>query len=490
MSHAAAREREPESVAELRQRLERLEARAAKLEIVDGLLRTLTGVLDIREVFARVSELAAAVLPHDALGLPLVTEDREHVRPFATIGIPPGTLPPILPLPPSVRTLMATPWEFQIFDDIQTLGDRDQEPMVRAGYRSVLRVPIRFEGRMAGALIFFSRTSAAYSEADVPLARRIADHVTLALSHQRLADEARRNDELRARSAHLDLLDQVLTSLTDTGVLPEVWERISNAAQNVLAHDGLFLTAVLPGKTTARIYAAHAPARGRLPEIVAVPPGIIENLDWDFQIVDDLQIDSAQREGDAAKQGYRSALRVPIRLSGEYVAGISFLSFTPGIYTPADVVVGRRIADRVTVSFARERTIALSKRAEEAMARASKLEQRVRALTEESPPELPLAGQRARAAQHARAGRHPVRGRSHHARPSRDPPPVIAPPVPVSAPEVAPPPPVSAADLQSMERTMIEQALHKARFNKSKAARALGLTRQQFYVRLRRHGLD
>jgi DNA-binding NtrC family response regulator len=50
--------------------------------------------------------------------------------------------------------------------------------------------------------------------------------------------------------------------------------------------------------------------------------------------------------------------------------------------------------------------------------------------------------------------------------------------------------PASAADLQSMERTMIEQALEKARFNKSKAAKALGLTRHQLYVRMRKYGFE
>jgi transcriptional regulator with GAF, ATPase, and Fis domain len=47
-----------------------------------------------------------------------------------------------------------------------------------------------------------------------------------------------------------------------------------------------------------------------------------------------------------------------------------------------------------------------------------------------------------------------------------------------------------AGDLNSMERTMIEQALQSARFNKSKAAKALGLTRHQLYIRMRRHGFD
>ena len=38
----------------------------------------------------------------------------------------------------------------------------------------------------------------------------------------------------------------------------------------------------------------------------------------------------------------KGALRVPIRLDGEYVAGVSFLSFTPGRYSAADIPVADR----------------------------------------------------------------------------------------------------------------------------------------------------
>jgi DNA-binding NtrC family response regulator len=74
--------------------------------------------------------------------------------------------------------------------------------------------------------------------------------------------------------------------------------------------------------------------------------------------------------------------------------------------------------------------------------------------------------------------------------------PVVATPAkPGAAPAAAdatstPSRPKSAGDLQSMEREMIDQALQRARFNKSKAAKALGLTRQQLYVRMRKYGLD
>ena len=49
-------------------------------------------------------------------------------------------------------------------------------------------------------------------------------------------------------------------------------------------------------------------------------------------------------------------------------------------------------------------------------------------------------------------------------------------------------PPTS--DLRVSERRTIEQVLRETDGNKSKAARRLGLTRTQLYVRLRRHDLD
>jgi transcriptional regulator with GAF, ATPase, and Fis domain len=50
--------------------------------------------------------------------------------------------------------------------------------------------------------------------------------------------------------------------------------------------------------------------------------------------------------------------------------------------------------------------------------------------------------------------------------------------------------PLVNGDLKTVERGLIERALRDARYNKSKAARTLGLTRTQLYVRMRRHGLE
>jgi transcriptional regulator with GAF, ATPase, and Fis domain len=74
--------------------------------------------------------------------------------------------------------------------------------------------------------------------------------------------------------------------------------------------------------------------------------------------------------------------------------------------------------------------------------------------------------------------------------PSAVPQPALAPAKAADSAKRSSSPPAAAGDLEIVERTMIEQALQQSRFNKSKAARVLGLTRQQLYVRLRRYGLE
>ena len=58
--------------------------RSAEIEGSAELLRTISGVLDIRTVFPRVSEIARKMLPHDALAMVFVDRDRHYVRQAAS----------------------------------------------------------------------------------------------------------------------------------------------------------------------------------------------------------------------------------------------------------------------------------------------------------------------------------------------------------------------------------------------------------------------
>jgi transcriptional regulator with PAS, ATPase and Fis domain len=66
----------------------------------------------------------------------------------------------------------------------------------------------------------------------------------------------------------------------------------------------------------------------------------------------------------------------------------------------------------------------------------------------------------------------------------------VSPGVTPDSRQQAPTPPPEPTALPTLERQLIEQALQATRFNKTRAAARLGLTRSQLYVRLRRYGLD
>jgi two-component system response regulator FlrC len=351
-----------------------------RLQALDALVPTLADVLDVREVFTRVSQVARTAVPHDLLSLLLFGEDDITVHAVAGGEV---QFPQKVPMAEHHRRVVTEPWEFQIDRDVLDDPIKRHEYAAQYGYRARLLVPIRLRGATVGSLNFVSRTPDVYGPADVVVARRIADQLLLALSHHRLAEEQRRADALRGREAALTLLDEVLSTVTDSGKLPEVWDRISSVVQKVLPHDALLLAALLADGVRGRIYASKAPATAAFSEIVEVPPLVRRNPQWEYDVVEDLQAHPDQAQLESAKLGYRAVVRVPLRLDGEYVAAISVLSFTPSAYGPDDVQTALRIASHIVQSFARERREALRKRADEASERVSRLEARVRALSDE-----------------------------------------------------------------------------------------------------------
>jgi two-component system NtrC family response regulator len=355
-------------------------ARLRRLAVVEQLLVPLASVLDVRDVFARVSDIAGRVLPHDAISLPVISEDETRVVAYATTVT--GNYPTGHPVTDLMRRLMTEPWEFEIFEDLQATPAADPYN-ASMGYRAELRVPIRLEGRLIALLVIVSHTAALYHPADVVVARRIADYVALALSHQRLAARARSVDELHARTATLEMLDDLLTTLVDTGELPEVFDRLSAIARKVLAHDTLALTVTLPDGKRARIYASSGVDGTPFPEVFDIPEGIVRDADWEHDIADDLQSHPIWRTQESAKRGYRSSLRFAIRVEGKLAGTLVFLSFAPGAFKDADLLIARRIRDRLALHMTQGRGAEAARHAAELSERARQLEMRVRALTDE-----------------------------------------------------------------------------------------------------------
>src|SRR5262249_17262043 len=74
-----------------------------------------------------------------------------------------------------------------------------QELVLAAGFRSLLTVQADAGAQEIG-LWFWSKKPSGFAMRDVPIARRIADHVALAVSHEQLATTARSVAEAQARA--------------------------------------------------------------------------------------------------------------------------------------------------------------------------------------------------------------------------------------------------------------------------------------------------
>jgi transcriptional regulator with GAF, ATPase, and Fis domain len=178
-------------------------ARRRRLEALDGLLPAMARALTVSETFDQVSAVVAPVLSHDRLLLLSHSGGRWAVMAdacsaeAAAAGQAEGGWPCEGQLCEG-----AEPSAEDLILDFEAHEDRRWRE--RCGSGSLLRIALHPEGGRAGALVFISKTPGQYTQEDLVVARRVADHVSLGLSHQRLAEEERQAAEARERASRLE----------------------------------------------------------------------------------------------------------------------------------------------------------------------------------------------------------------------------------------------------------------------------------------------
>jgi transcriptional regulator with PAS, ATPase and Fis domain len=116
----------------------------------------------------------------------------------------------------------------------------------------MLLVGVKARDQQLG-LLFWSKQPGAFSKRDVPVARRVADHVALAVSHEQLAEAARQIAQARARADRLEARVKSLAEELDTrtGYARVVgrsheWQAVLKAATQVAPTD---TTVLLTGES-------------------------------------------------------------------------------------------------------------------------------------------------------------------------------------------------------------------------------------------------
>src|SRR3989449_1112308 len=200
-----------------------------------------------------------------------------------------------------------------------------------------------------------------------------------------------------------ETLGPLLNVLAQSLDVQEVFARISALARQTVPHDCLLFGLVTEDGECYRVVAvSEDDQRAALLGTSFAPPspGLAQE---DFAIFHHLQVPPGKTAGleglvrtassgaDERFQwhpgppwvpmGYPSWLRLTVRLHGDVLGFLNFLSRAPDPYTEVDVPPGRRIADLVALAFAHERLAEEERRRAAAQERAVRLEARVANLT-------------------------------------------------------------------------------------------------------------
>jgi transcriptional regulator with GAF, ATPase, and Fis domain len=181
--------------------------RRERIDSLQRLLHTMAGALDVRQVFPEVSEVVRGGLPHDFLVLTAWDESGTTSRIYAVAGATAGERDFWEPIQLSeaerARLLHRDP--YIVHDAEEEFGRSGTQArwFSRLGARSAVRVPLPLGTGVFGSLFVASREVDRFTEADIDFARRVADHLALALSHQHLAEAAATAAKLEAQVATL-----------------------------------------------------------------------------------------------------------------------------------------------------------------------------------------------------------------------------------------------------------------------------------------------
>jgi transcriptional regulator with GAF, ATPase, and Fis domain len=341
------------------------------VEMFQQLLSTLASALDIRDIFRRLSRIAAQAVAHDEADLVLLSDEGTRVGMHASTREGAGS-------PFWSADLMAS--------DLLIPGVFSAGFGGHLGFQSGLRVPVQVGGQAVGVLALLSRRRVVYTGHDLMLTRRVADCLALALAHERLADGECRAALARDRAANLENSVELLHAISSVLDIRTVFPQVSEIANKVLGHDRLTMS-FDDGTGDIVMQAASNDDFTRIDRIKLSAERAHAKGDGAL-IIGDLQEQSLPIAEPAGLQdrivaaGYRSFLAVNVAARDQEL-GLEFWSKRAHAFRTEDVPIARRIADHVALAVSHEKLAEASRQVAEARGRAARLELRVKSLVEE-----------------------------------------------------------------------------------------------------------
>src|SRR5262245_61137233 len=148
-----------------------LDDRMTRIEAIGDVLQALGSALDLREVFNELSAVARRAVPHDLSVVSLHEDEHHRIRRYA-LSAPAGwTLPDVVENP--YPTQLSSAWTSVFVHDLAKHPLEQNLDHAMLGLRSAVRVRIQLDDGTSGGLDFSAFGPDRYTDADVPIVRRI-----------------------------------------------------------------------------------------------------------------------------------------------------------------------------------------------------------------------------------------------------------------------------------------------------------------------------
>ncbi|MBI1950165.1 MAG: sigma 54-interacting transcriptional regulator [Acidobacteria bacterium] len=347
---------------------------------------TASETLELQEVFNRVAAAVRRLVPFDNIGVVRIIDGQWAVLHATTAQckVDAAACSGPEPLTSWSPRLRPRPGPIQRIDDAEIELDPAfplDAKILKGGVRSALWEPFRSGEIWIGGVWLSAYRPQAFTDEHQEVLGPIAALLGSGVEHWRIWDAERRRRE------RLDRLESLLATLAVSLDVREVFGRISEAVQPVLAHQLLVLTELDARARAFRVVAFAGESDGLTPQgPIRLTEQESERSALDFEILRDMPAElppATERNRLLLSTGMRSWIRVPVMRSGEVRGVIGFLHREPSRFGPDDVEVVRRIADRIALLLSHQELAEKARLAAEAGERAERLEATVQTLTRE-----------------------------------------------------------------------------------------------------------
>ncbi len=270
-------------------------------------------------------------------------------------------------------------------------------PIFKAGFRSIMMVPLFSKNEVIGTLNLQSKNPNAYTEMELRLAERVGTQIAGAMANAQLfmererAEKALRESEEEARRLAQEnaVMAEIGRIISSTLNIEEIYERFIEEVRKLIQGDRITIAIANPdGSTLTLAYAWGLEVAGRKTGNVFPLAGTTsekamrtrssimtqeENMEEVLRLFPGLS--------SYYKAGFQSMIVVPLISKNNVIGTLHFRSLKPKAYTQSDVLLAERVGNEIAGAIANAQLFAERKQAEASL---RKSEEEARRLAQEN----------------------------------------------------------------------------------------------------------